>query len=391
MTTQVRPIHPFPARMAPEIALSACDQLPTGSLVLDPMAGSGTVLRVSSSLGHRAVGFDIDPLSVLMARVWVGDVDESRVEALLQIVSLAARSTRDRLAISWIDEDPETSRFVDYWFAAAQQTPLRAIASWLKDLTGPEADLLRLGLSRIVITKDRGASLARDTAHSRPHKWYEPTDYDVVANFERSVRRLLSLVRGNSRVPRQPTVELGDARRLPLAGESVDLVVTSPPYLNAIDYLRGHRLSLIWLGYRVADLRLKRSSAMGTERGLHVYDHGASSVMSTYSRSADLSGRNQAILYRYAGDLVQVAGEIRRVLRPEGRAVIVIGNSFIQGIAVDNAKAVVRAAFLTGMTLDATRERILPDQHRYLPPPGSNGSLNKRMRTETVLEFRRVA
>jgi tRNA G10 N-methylase Trm11 len=36
----LKPIHPFPARMAPEIALAATAKLPTGSIVLDPMSGS---------------------------------------------------------------------------------------------------------------------------------------------------------------------------------------------------------------------------------------------------------------------------------------------------------------------------------------------------------------
>src|SRR3712207_7608036 len=42
--------------------------------------------------------------------------------------------------------------------------------------------------------------------------------------------------------------------------------ITSPPYLNAIDYLRGHRLSLVWLGYRIGDLRLTRAVSIGAER-----------------------------------------------------------------------------------------------------------------------------
>ncbi len=70
-------IHPFPARMAPEIALAAIKPLRHGSVILDPMAGSGTVLRSASEQGHRALGFDVDPLAVLMSRVWTAPVDTS--------------------------------------------------------------------------------------------------------------------------------------------------------------------------------------------------------------------------------------------------------------------------------------------------------------------------
>ncbi|MBO9325941.1 MAG: hypothetical protein J7463_11270 [Roseiflexus sp.] len=68
-----KPIHPFPARMAPELALRAIEELEPLSTILDPMMGSGTVVRVAAEAGHRAIGQDIDPLAVLMTRVWTVD------------------------------------------------------------------------------------------------------------------------------------------------------------------------------------------------------------------------------------------------------------------------------------------------------------------------------
>ncbi len=65
----IRPIHPFPARMAPDLAISELTSLKRGSVVLDPMAGSGTVLRQASENGLTAIGFDVDPMAVLISRV----------------------------------------------------------------------------------------------------------------------------------------------------------------------------------------------------------------------------------------------------------------------------------------------------------------------------------
>src|SRR6266571_8580070 len=73
------PIHPFPARMAPGIALEALGESKAPLRVLDPMAGSGTVLAVARSKGHRAFGVDLDPLAVLLAGVWTRTVDVGRV------------------------------------------------------------------------------------------------------------------------------------------------------------------------------------------------------------------------------------------------------------------------------------------------------------------------
>src|SRR5690348_4229124 len=73
------PIHPFPARMAPGIALQALGASKSPLRVLDPMAGSGTVLAVARANGHRAFGYDLDPLAVLLAGVWTRTIDPDAV------------------------------------------------------------------------------------------------------------------------------------------------------------------------------------------------------------------------------------------------------------------------------------------------------------------------
>src|SRR5947199_7915105 len=73
------PIHPFPARMAPGIALDVLSDAEKPLRVLDPMMGSGTVLSVARSKGHHAIGVDIDPLAVLISRVWTTAIDPDEI------------------------------------------------------------------------------------------------------------------------------------------------------------------------------------------------------------------------------------------------------------------------------------------------------------------------
>jgi len=49
-------------------------------------------------------------------------------------------------------------------------------------------------------------------------------------------------------------------------------VLTSPPYLNAIDYLRGHRLALVWLGHELGPLKEIRANSVGAERAIPATD-----------------------------------------------------------------------------------------------------------------------
>lgn len=385
-------IHPFPARMAPEIALEQLRSLDQGSLVLDPMVGSGTTLKAASRYGLPGIGFDVDPLAVLMSRVWTTPTETQSLAGLAtELVEEAESMDAASACLPWLDE--KTSDFINYWFGKEQQADLSRLAILLCGLEGPEADVLRLALSRIIVTKDRGASLARDVSHSRPHRVRDRNDFPVFGEYLRSVRYLVQKLeddppRGNVQI------RLGDARQLSeVADASVDAIITSPPYLNAIDYLRGHRLALVWLGHRIGDLRYTRSSSIGAERAPDDEEGTDTSreLVQVMVQSDLLPVQLRPILHRYALDLYRTMLELARVIRVGGSAVFVIGNSCVRGVYVNNAALVSETAHHAGFTILARSERELPVSRRYLPPPESlnESDLGRRMRREAVIYCRR--
>lgn len=390
---KIRTVHPFPARMAPDIALRSLGGLPRNSVVLDPMVGSGTVVRQALALGHRAIGFDMDPLAVLMSRVWTSPIDVECVEAELErVIEDALAVDLRNTKLDW--HDTETAEFVRYWFAAEQRRPLTRLAavfarrrasSRLSDARRAAVDVLQVALSRTIVTKEQCASLARDTSHSRPHRVADKNDYDVIAGLRRSTASLLDRLREHP-LRRQARVSLGDARALTLRTSSVDYILTSPPYLNQIDYMRGHRLSLVWFGYSLAQLRAIRGTTIGAERAGTACDHGIERIARAMCRADDLSSRHEQMVLRYAEDLQRLLTESARVLAPTGRAVFVVGNSCLKDEFIHNADGVAQAARLAGLRVVSRRVRELPQANRYLPLT-SDGTLSKRMRTETVLKF----
>jgi SAM-dependent methyltransferase len=386
--------------MAPEVAIGELKKLRRQSVVLDPMAGSGTVLRQASEFGHYGIGLDMDPLAVLMSKVWTTPIKAKLVERLLLDVLEEARElSRDKLILPWIDEDPETKDFIDYWFGKQQRAELTRLAYtlWRLDRAGVRrekraaADVLRIALSRIIVTKDKGASLARDVSHSRPHKVATISTFQVVPAFECSVRHVLRLLTEAPPVG-NVKVELGDARSLSfIENSSVDMYLTSPPYLNAIDYMRGHKLSLVWLGYRLADLRNIRSRSIGAERAPdHITSgHLFHDIQMAIGPIDDLPRRHASMIKRYAEDIYRLMSEVARVLKRDGQAILVVGNSCLKGVFIKNSDGVVTAGSMVGLKLCRKRERALPNISRYLPiPDDMTEALGKRMRTETVLTFR---
>jgi tRNA G10 N-methylase Trm11 len=187
------------------------------------------------------------------------------------------------------------------------------------------------------------------------------------------------------------SVSLGDARKLELvSNRSIDAVLTSPPYLNAIDYLRGHRMSLVWLGRSFGELRRIRSRSIGAERAPD--DPAASTIFCEIKDAMgefnDLPRRYVSMIDRYAGDLYRMVSETARVLKPGGSATFVVGNSCLKSIFVKNSAGLEKAAAMVGLNPVETVERTLPENKRYLPIT-KDGNLGKRMRTETICTFTR--
>lgn len=391
-THRLLPPHPFPARMAPEIALRAVKNSPYAGTVLDPMCGSGTVLKAAVLSGRPAVGFDVDPLAVLMSRVWTSDVSADQMITLGNDV-LAEASSLDPsdCPLPWIDADPETSDFIGYWFDEPQERDLRRLAYVLKDMTGSVADAVRLALSRLIITKERGASLARDVSHSRPHRVMDTNDFEVFDSFKLSLRKVSQRLKSN---PNAGTsiVRSGDARNLDsVTSESIAQVVTSPPYLNAIDYIRGHKLALVWFGHTVAELRTIRGDSIGAERSLGgaMREAERQHLLNRITRSANMPSKLAGMVDRYVRDVEQFIAETWRVLIPGGEAVFVVGNSTVNGIYIDNARLLCLVAEGKGFDLTSEEQRPLPHARRYLPPPTpqEDSALGSRMRSETILHF----
>lgn len=385
-------MHPFPARMAPEIALDAIPSRTTRKLtVLDPMCGSGTVLGVALQRGHDAVGVDIDPLAVMMSRLAVTPVDVGDVARWAEIVG---RSGNDRHAPTPWRGDGETQKFVDYWFGPLQQSQLRALVYAIERVPDDTVRLaLRLAISRLIVTKSPKASLAADTAHSRPHKVADQSMYDVVAGFRKSVIQLSRMLSDRT-LNGDGSVTLGDARHLTtVASDSIDLAVTSPPYLNALDYLRGHKLALVWFGHTVSELRGRRSVSIGAERRPDYAVNGSvTAIVDAIERDAvDASLLRRSMLERFATDCMAFSAELRRTLKPGARAVLVVGNSTLRGNYIRNDRIAQTAMEHAGFVLIDSREREIPPSRRYMAMTGASpdSSVGKRMRTEAVLTMER--
>ena len=394
-----RPVHPFPARMATPVVLDFIPKRKGVPLrILDPMAGSGTTLVYARSKGHRAIGCDTDPLARCMARAWCANVNAEELKHRAAVVLSRAQNEFAHIAPGEAypqKADDETRRFMRYWFGVRNRRELASLALCISRIRSEEQkNLLWCAFSRTIITKTCGVSLAKDVSHSRPHKSYAKAPATPFGLFLKAVNRIADNSPFKGAMTGHPAAEVkdGDAKALPESDGSVDMIITSPPYLNAIDYLRGHRLTLVWMGHNMHTLRAIRSDNIGTEAGeTRISDSAEEDIMNSMGDMGNLDNRYAGMIRRYVRDMGMVMSECARVLKRNGRAIFVVGDSAIRGVYVKNSEALIQLGEKNGLTCYSRESRPLETNRRYLPPPNSpkaGEQMRARMKEEVILEYR---
>ena len=376
--------------MAPSIILKElCEQ--RRLRVLDPMSGSGTVVAMAARAGHTAIGVDVDPLSVLLASVWASDISSADVRKCAREALNKAQAICRTLSAkdAFLTTDDETAKFIKYWFDLPNRRQLGALALAIRNQSDPLMQrALWCAFSRMIIAKTATVSLAADIPHSRPHRVRDRAEYRAFSRFPDCIDGMLRVFEKSAHGGGVAQVSVGDARKLAVEANSIDLIITSPPYLNAIDYMRTSRFSLVWMGYTIPALRAIRAKSIGTEIGLREKSQEIDQVVELMTNSQMLPPPEHSMVRRFVVDMDDAISESARVLNSGGRATYVVGNSTLRGIFVKNSDCVTHLARKNGLSVVSRYTRKLPDNLRYLPPPSKRDlGFQARMRTEVIVRL----
>jgi SAM-dependent methyltransferase len=405
-------LHSYCARFPSEIVEAALEQYTTpGESVLDLFCGSGTTLVACLAHGRNAVGADIDVLAGMLSEVKCqprsgGEYDAwrprfaARITAAFEEIERAWEGdTAPPLGDVWpigslelpVPSFPELS----YWFPPQLTAALAAIAQAAHRCKDPHFERVALiALSASIISKwPNTLSYAMDIDHTRPHRRVQRFTLERVRDtylgrLDRCISCLKELHRiyhlRGAAVPAACVMCPHDARcPLPNVPDgSQALIVTSPPYFNAVDYPRAHRLSVCWMnGYASADL-VSRKQYVGLRRADRRFDpdkwlverSAVQAYIPNKVRKAEDVCRRVCAFYE---DLEVVLGHTWRALRPGGRAVFVIANNIISGVRVESHQILLALAREAGFPGGTAKPREIASERRRFPvgPFGFDGPM----------------
>jgi hypothetical protein len=151
--------------------------------------------------------------------------------------------------------------------------------------------------------------------------------------------------------------------------------------------MRGHKFSLVWMGWTIPELRALRSAAIGTERSLRLPSTGD---LKRIEQSAVVKAIDEhrigAIIQRYIADCALLMSNMKASLAASGNLIMVVADSNVRGYTVNSKALFEQLGALHGLRLTASDIRSIPSAHRYLPMSGG-GNIANRMKTEWVLQF----
>lgn len=386
-------LHAFAAKFPPQLPRLFIHELTNpGEWVLDPMDGSGTALIEAVLAGRHAIGIDLDPLAVLIAQVKCMPLSLPQCAQVgahvLQNARKSLHSPSDQRLGHFYS--PQAVEFFSYWFEESTAHELCALIRAIQ--AGEETDIrafLQVVFSSMIITKTGGLTRARDLAHSRPHrdlnKRIRQSAFEV---FEERLHTAIGSLESVVDAPGRAWVVRADARTLPLRENCVHLIVTSPPYAaNAIDYMRAHKFSLIWLGHELKTLTDLRSKYIGAElraSNLAFASETANQVVQSLRRRDD---RRAAVVAHYFRDMEAALCEMFRVLAEGRAAVLVVGSSTIRGVEIKAPTVLAELAAAIGFHVIGVARREIVRDARMMPVSqrSSRSGIEARMHEEGVI------
>jgi hypothetical protein len=327
-------------------------------MVLDPFAGVGTTLLQAIQRGHDAVGFEINPYPSLASsvklRAW--EISLSDLDDAIGAMRRTARCWREASPPNHIAA-PELRTRIPFLSPRVERQVLHALAFINSIEDTSVRDLFRTAFGAVIVgVSNYSYEPSLGTRPSAGKPLVEDTDVGaILLDKLQHMRADIAWLREESPSRR----EIGHGKVITgnfltdnviLEPRSVDLMVTSPPYMNNYHYIRNTRPQLYWLSL-ISSPQEQRNLETGNfgkywqtvRSGEHLHlefeNRDLSDIVSalreTRKSAGSYGGAGWAnYVVSYFNDCDRFLAALKRVMKRGGAGVIVIGNSIIQGLEI---------------------------------------------------------
>lgn len=332
-------IHKYPAKFFPELPRWLIKKYSKkGDIVLDPFGGSATTSIEALLCNRNSVSVDIDPFAQFLSKVKTTKLDSEELEIYSNI--LIKKITQFKITKNLNNYIPDFP-YRDNWFHEYIIFELAFIKKNILELKISAAlkDFFLVTFSSIIRSvSNADNNCTRTVIRKKLNKQIYPS-LALTKFVEHLLLYKSRIEEFNKYIPKDIFAKIAsdsDARDLKFKDNYFDFAVTSPPYVNAVDYPRTHQLEIYWLEMENGSLTPLKKKHIGTESVTVEYYNTLHSIDipeadDTLKSIYEVDKRRAYIAYKFLADMEKNIQEVYRTLKKHGRYAIVIGNNTIRG------------------------------------------------------------
>lgn len=342
--------HRYPAKFIPNIVQKLINDYTTpGNLIVDPFGGCGTTLVESKLSGRKSIGIDINPIAKLITDIKTKPIDPKKLKKY-HTSFLKSYDKLPEIAPAF-----KTDR-LDYWFEKQTLIKLNKIYESIKTIRDPYIrKFYFVAFSHILkncskwLMKSIKPQVDKTKSLKDPFSIFK---FHLKFMTQRNLE-FYNLLQKNGFLNLSCKMKIANtAKKIPIKSSSVDFIITSPPYVTSYEYADLHQLSLLWFGSDekyfkswgklVKDFSNFKKQFIGTNVVKDVNPENLNS-----KTAEDIIGR---LKKKDRGESLNVAGyysdinksfkELHRILKPNSKACVIIGNTNLKGVEILNAEVV---------------------------------------------------
>ncbi len=363
--------HRYPAKFIPQLVERLFDEYisHTDAQINDPFMGCGTTIVTAISRGFKAYGTDINKVACLITKVKSTSIEP---QYLNKKISQLLSSLNDPQVTLFDDKiEPLIPQKhldrINYWFTEENKNELGKI---LRVIYNEDDKIIRdfflVAFSHIL--KSCSIWLQGSTKPTRDLKKNPVNPYDALRRHLNKMQRgnyaLHNVVPANVRenIDKYLNIKIGDARKQPAPDNSVDLIVSSSPYVTSYEYADLHQLSTIWLDL-AEDLTEYKKEFIGTSYKKHENKRLRSLIaMDIVDKMSKKSKKMAKEIEAFFIDMEEVFEESFRILKHGGRCCYIIGDTKLKGVDIINAEVFAESLQYSGFKLDRIIKREIPSK-----------------------------
>ena len=353
-----------------------------GDTILDPFCGSGTTAIEAMLLGRNALSVDIDPFARLLISVKTEEYKIEDLKLIDRVVNGLKTAKSSDLKRHWV---PKIQN-IEKWFCETSIVQLSFI-KWFIDKScennGRVKNYLYVVLAGIIRKCSNADEVSPKPYISTRYPKIPEIPMEIFFKYEEMYRKaiieyseVVSKFNNTSKV-----LESNDARIINVKS-NIDAAITSPPYINAYDYVRSLKFEDMWLGLATdSELRNNRKSYIGTESvgsfyNEFIYANQSEILHPIVSEIYAVDAKRAKMVNTYFEDMSKNLMAVKEALKPGGYYTIVVGDSNIRGQVIPTAKILQEIAEKNGYTYQIGFKYLIRDRYLHLPR-GNRGGIIK--------------